>query len=320
MNNQSFNKEEDDSNDEGNLRSRKDWHNIKKIIFNKKYLLIFIAVSVLMIDIVIIDYFSPYLFVDTKPEPISNSLNTEEESAPADEKVCNVFGVNLHGDLITYIPRTDYSESGDLNEDESSSDNIYYAIKSAEADEKVKAVIIEVDSTGGDPVAAEEVARVIKSSTKPVIAYIRSVGASAAYWAVSPADRIFALESSEVGSIGVTYSYVDNVKLNEKEGLNYNELATGKFKNTMSKNKALTNEEKNLIMSDLQKTHDLFVKTVSENRKMDINKVKELANGWAYNGNDSIKHGLIDEIGGLDEVSTYLKNNILNGEEVEICW
>ena len=66
-------------------------------------------------------------------------------------------------------------------------------------------------------------------------------------------------------------------------------------------------------MNDLQKTHNLFVETVAENRKLDINKVKELANGWAYDGNDALKNGLIDEIGGLDEASSYLKNNILNG-------
>lgn len=107
---------------------------------------------------------------------------------------------------------------------------------------------------------------------------------------------------------------------NQQDGYTFNDLTTGKFKNIMNQNKPLTEEEKALVMKDLFKTHDLFVKTVAENRKLEINKVKGLANGWAYNGTDSLNYGLIDELGGLEEVSEYLKNNVLNGSEINICW
>lgn len=254
--------------------------------------------------------------VPSDNDSFASSSNTTNRSNSS----CNVQGINLHGDIITYIPNTDYNDAGNLIEDEISSENVYFAVKDAETRDNVKAIIVEIDSSGGLPVAAEEIEKVLKSSSKPVIAYIRSIGASAAYWSATGASRIFASPSSQVGSIAVNASYLDNVKSNEQDGFNFNDLTTGKYKNTMNSNKALTDEERKLIMRDLLMTHDLFVKTVSENRKLDINKVKELANGWAYNGSEALSMGLVDELGGLDEVKNYLKINVLNGEEANVCW
>jgi len=328
MNNQKEDFEEEDSNEEGNLRVRKDWQNFKKIILNRNYLIVFIAISIFIIDLVVLNNFAPY-FIDqfessqinkTEPPILKENKPDLVETASSTVGICNVQGINIHGDLITYIPATDYNESGSLKADETASENVYFTVKNAEKDDKIKAIVLEIDSTGGDPVAGEEIAKVLKSSSKPVVAYIRAVGASAAYWAATGAGRIFASETSAVGSIGVTYSYVDNAESNKQDGYTFNDLATGKFKNIMNRNKSLTAEERDLVMKDLFKTHDLFVKKVAENRKLDINKVKELATGWAYNGVDSLNYGLIDELGGLDEVSAYLKNNILDGSEANICW
>jgi len=329
MNNKDINNFNDD-NKEGNLRVRKDWQNLKKIILNRDYLIVFIAVSVLIFDFAMINIYSSYL---REGSGASTAINTatpvvEELVKEPDQSVndsanadsCNVAGINLHGDLITYYPRSDYSDSGDLNVDEVSSEEIYFAVKGIEKKENIKAIIVEIDSPGGQPVAAEELEKVFKSSSKPVIVYIRSMGVSAAYWAATGADRIFALPSSQVGSIAVNSSYMDATKNNQKEGYTFNDLTSGKFKNTMNSNKPLTDEERALVMKDLNITHDLFVKTVAENRKLDINKVKEIANGWAYTGSEALSLGLVDELGGLAEVSVYLKNNVLNGEDPEICW
>jgi signal peptide peptidase SppA len=327
MNNQENISGDEDINKESNLRVRKDWHNFKKVIFNRDYLIVFIAVSALIIDLVIINNFAPY-FKDkletnknnhSKINIVDNNKESDKNASSTDDN-CNVMGINLHGDLITYIPKSDYSDTGNLKVDETASESIYFAVKSAEKNDKIKAIILEVDSTGGDPVAAEEIERVLKISSKPVIAYIRRDGDSAAYWSATAAERIFASPSSAVGSIGVTSSYLDNVKANQKNGYTFNDLATGKFKNTMNGNKPLTAEEKALIMKDLNETYDLFIKTVAENRKLDVNKVKAIANGWAYTGTEALSMGLIDELGGLDEVNAYLKNNVLNGAEANVCW
>lgn len=329
-NNNSFEEQEEDRPD--NAQVRKDWHNLKKIIFNRNYLIGFIAISVLIIDLIIIDHFSPYLiersgqYFKSSVTDISgedDDLLEDDSSGDEDEteeKACNVKGINLYGDLITYIPNNNYDDFGSPMEDETSSEQIYFAIKNAEKDDDIKAIIIEVDSGGGDPVAGEEINSAIKKSVKPVIAYIRSMGASAAYWAISGADKIYSVKTSSVGGIGVNYSYVDFSKSGEEDGATFNELSSAKFKNIMSPFKELTEEEKELIMDDLQKTHNLFVESVAENRGLELEKVKKIADGWAYNGPDSLGFGLIDDIGGLDEVKEYLKKEILNDEDVEICW
>jgi signal peptide peptidase SppA len=300
-----------------------------KRFFSKHNILVFVAISVLVLDIlfvidIIVLIFSPLSIGSNNPNATAFSTTAtstvEENTSSEDSSTCNVQGINLHGSLVTYIPNTDYNSMGDLTEDETASESIYFAVKEAEKKESVKAIIVEIDSPGGDPVAAEEVERVLKSSSKPVIAYIRSIGASAAYWSATGASRIFALPNSQVGGIAVNSSYLDNVNSNQKNGYTFHDLSTGKFKNITNEDKLLTAEEKALIMKDLYITHDFFVKTVAENRKLDVNKVKEIANGWAYTGTESLQFGLVDEMGGLNEVKDYLKKNFLNNEDVDICW
>lgn len=318
---------DENSNDESNARVRKDWQNFKKIIFNRSYQIVFIAISVLVFDFVLLSSLSgsdPFKnkSLDNK-NPVATSTNQEitSDNANDGDRNCNVAGINMHGDIVTYIAPENFSDTtGKQKSDEVSSENIYFAVKDAESRDNVKAIIVEIDSGGGLPVAAEEIEKVLNSSTKPVIAYIRSIGASAAYWSATGASRIFASPSSQVGSIAITASYLDKVKSNQQDGYNFNDLTTGKYKNAMNSNKTLTEEEKKLVLRDLQMTHNLFVNTVAKNRNMDVNKVKELANGWAYNGEEALKLGLVDELGGLDDVKNYLKTNILNGQEANVCW
>jgi len=252
--------------------------------------------------------------------------SVSDENAPAnitesEEDNCNVLGIELHGDLLTYIPPTNADTNEENNEstqDQTASENIVYAINEAEKDSSIKAIILEVDSYGGYPVAGEEVANALKKANKPTIALIREGGASAAYMAASGADKIFASVNSDVGSIAVTMSYLDYVRQNQKEGLTYISLSSGKFKDTGDPNKLLTQEEKNLLIRDVNIIHQNFVKMVSENRNLDIEKVKKLADGSTMLGEMALQNGLIDQIGGIFEVKEYLKEKI--GEDVEICW
>jgi len=167
-------------------------------------------------------------------------------------------------------------------------------------------------------VAGEEVAIALKNAKKPTIALIREGGASAAYMVASSADKIFASKNSDVGGIGVTMSYLDYVNKNQKEGLTYISLNSGKFKDTGDPNKSLSQEEKNLLMRDINILHDNFIKMLSENRNLDIEKVKKMADGSTMLGEMALQNGLIDQIGGMFEVKDYLKEKI--GEDAEVCW
>jgi signal peptide peptidase SppA len=239
-----------------------------------------------------------------------------DEYSYGDES-CNLSGINLHGSLLTYIP--EHAE-GDtyFDYDVTSSEDVLWYIDEANNNEDVKAIVIEVDSYGGSPVAGEEISNAVKNSGKPVVAFIREVGASAAYLAVSSADKIFASKNSDVGSIGVTMSYLNNVEKNKNEGYAYENLSIGKYKDSGTPDKSLTEEERKLFLRDLNIIYENFVEEISTNRNIPVEKVRSFADGSTVLGEKAKELGLIDEIGGIYEVQKYLEETI--GEKPEICW
>ncbi|MGB3922178.1 MAG: S49 family peptidase [Minisyncoccia bacterium] len=241
------------------------------------------------------------------------SYDDSGDSSLSEGGDCNVLGINLHGDLFTYIPSGNESDLL-ANTDVVSSDDLLYYLGQAEGDENIKAVLVEVDSYGGVPVAGEEMADALKRFEKPSVAVVRQAGLSAAYYAISSADRIFASKYSDVGSIGVTSSYLENINKDAR----FIDLSSAKFKDAGDPNKALTAEERALFMRDIRIVHDNFVEAVSINRNIPIEKVKALADGSSVLGEKAKELGLIDEIGGIYEAKKYLSEKI--GEKVEVCW
>lgn len=236
----------------------------------------------------------------------------------SDAEECTVAGINLHGQIMTYVPAGATDEEGFAMADVVASEDVVYMIESAEWDDDVKAILLEVDSYGGMPVAGEEIANALKRATKPTVAFIRSGGASAAYWAATGADRIFASKNSDVGSIGATMSYLDNSERNRQEGISYVDLSTGKFKDTGSPDKPLTAEERALLMRDLKIVYENFIEAVSANRDIPADEVRAIADGSTVMGARAVELKLVDEIGGQLEAEEYLAEQI--GEEVATCW
>ncbi|OGH71179.1 MAG: hypothetical protein A2921_03105 [Candidatus Magasanikbacteria bacterium RIFCSPLOWO2_01_FULL_43_20b] len=247
-----------------------------------------------------------------------SKLNTSVQSTERYAGDCNVAGVVLRGNLVTYIPNTIDDKSKEFYSDSTASENIIFNLDEAKKHENIKAVLLEIDSFGGYTAAAEEIVEAMKHLDKPIITLIRSQGLSAAYYVATGADTIFALKNSDVGSIGVTMSYLDNVKKNEKDGVKYNILSSGKYKDSANPNKQLTEEEKQLIMRDIQILHDDLVKSIATSRNLDVEKVKSLADGSSMPGEMALENGLIDEIGSFTEAKNFIKEKI--GGEAVICW
>jgi protease IV len=242
---------------------------------------------------------------------------TSDEYGYTESEDCSVSGINVHGTLVTYIPQ---HAEGDITYDYDlvASEDITWLIEQANQDENTKAVVIEVDSSGGSPVAGEEIANAVKNSEKPVVAFIRDVGASAAYLAISSADKIWASENSNVGSIGVTASYLSNAEKNRNEGYKYENLSIGKYKDSGSPEIPLTKEDRELFLRDLNIMYENFIAEVAENRNLAIEKVRSFADGSTVLGAKAKELGLIDEIGGINEAKKYLEETI--GETLTICW
>lgn len=261
-------------------------------------------------------YNSKQDIIDAIEQKLSTTEKSDEknEESVAEERSCNTQIISLRGELTPYIstdPDALFLESGSLD--------ICRNIERAEQDDMVKAIVMEVDSPGGNPFAAEEIEKCIKRSSKPVVAYIRDAGTSAAYWSITSADRIFASALSRVGSIGVYISYLDDVKKNKMEGREYHLYSTGKFKDILSSDKPVTHEEERLIMAELHNAHDIFVKTIAENRQIDMETLKKISDGRVFNGEQAALIGLTDEVGGLFEVAKYIEEKYLNGDAVVVC-
>ena len=158
----------------------------------------------------------------------------------------------------------------------------------------------------------------LKRFTKPSVVYIRGAGVSGAYWAATGADYIFATKNSDVGSIGVTMSYVENSEQNKDAGLKYVSLSSGEFKEAGDPNKELTEEERALFERDIDIVYNNFIDAVSENRGLPREDVKEIADGSSVMGQTAQELGLVDKIGTFYDVQEYVENLI--GEEANVCW
>ena len=278
----------------------------KRKLFGFGILVIFFVLSLL--SHMTYDIFKSDLSEDSL---LSDSDNT------AEDQNCSATGINLHGTLLTYIPN--HAENDSLIDyDVVSSEDIVWTVKQANEDPNIKAVLIEVDSGGGSPVAGEEISNAIKNSEKPVVAFIRELGASSSYWAISSADKIFASKNSNVGGIGITSSYLSNIEKNRKDGYTYEQLSAGKYKDAGSPDKPLTQEEKALFIRDINIVYENFIEDISQNRKIPLEKVKGFADGSTVLGEKAKSLGLIDQVGSLNEAENYLEEII--GEKPETCW
>ncbi len=225
----------------------------------------------------------------------------------------NVAVIKLYGEIVTYSYDSgdylnDFTE--DIYYSEISSEDIVDSLNGIEADNTIDAVIIQIDSPGGSPVGSEEIADALKRMTKPTIAVIRDYGLSGGYLVATAADIIFASEFSDIGSIGISMSYLDYSEQNKEEGVVYQQLSSGKFKDAGDPDKELTAEEKEICMRNIKILHEVFVRKVAENRGLDIKTVEELADGSFMCGQDAVSNGLIDEIGSVYDAKQWLKNQL----------
>ena len=191
-----------------------------------------------------------------------------------------------------------------LSEEQTTSNAVISYLDKADKDPSVKGVILEINSGGGNVVASKEIANRVKAMKKPVVAWIREVGASGAYWVASAADKIVADSLSVTGSIGVRSSYLEFSGLMEMYGVKYESLTGGKYKDSGSPYKEMTNEERALWQSKIDIIHTEFIKEVNENRGKNLG---EYATGMFYLGKEAEKIGMIDYLGSKDKVVEVIK-------------
>ena len=206
-------------------------------------------------------------------------------------------------------------DSDFLFEDVTSSDEIRKLIRRAERNDKIKAIVFKINSPGGSAVASEEVANAIEKTNKTTVAWIREIGTSGAYWIASSTDHVVANRMSITGSIGVIASYLGFSGFITEHNITYERLVSGNLKDIGSPFKEMTPEEKVLFQKSLDAIHDYFVDEVAENRNLKKRAVEKIATGQFFIGDEAKDLGLVDELGGREEVIAYIEEQI--GEDAD---
>ncbi len=172
-------------------------------------------------------------------------------------------------------------------------------------DDKIKAVVLRVNSGGGSALASDNIWRemsLIKETGKPVVVSMGDVAASGGYYISCGADKIYAEESTITGSIGVVGAIPSTQKLmNEELGITFDTVKTGPFANGMSLVYDMSEEEKAITTEGIKNIYEIFLKRVAEGRGMTRDAVNEIAQGRVWVGPKAKEIGLVDEIGGLDD-------------------
>ncbi|HDS45601.1 MAG TPA: signal peptide peptidase SppA [Methanomicrobia archaeon] len=182
----------------------------------------------------------------------------------------------------------------------SSSRGIIQAIEDVERRKRIKAVVFEIDSPGGTPFAAKEVATRIKAMKKPTIAWVREHATSGGYWIASACDEIVADELSTLGSIGVLSIRPDIGELLKKFGIDIETLKTGIYKGLGLPYETPSEDERALLQAELEEIKEHFLSAIAANRQLDEETLKELATAKVYLGREAKEIGLIDHLGGKD--------------------
>lgn len=175
-------------------------------------------------------------------------------------------------------------------------------LRSIEDNDRIRAVVLDIDSPGGSATGSNYLHIAVSSlaKRKPVVAFIRGLGASGAYLLSCPANRIIAIPSALVGSIGVISSRPLVYEALSKIGVNMHVTKSDRLKDMGSMFREPTEEEEKKELELVEDLYDQFLDSVAAGRKMDRAQVRALATGEVYTARKAIGLGLVDELGDLE--------------------
>lgn len=196
-----------------------------------------------------------------------------------------------------------------FDEDTMGSTTISNALRQARENKDVKAIVLRVDSPGGSAVASDLIWRevIITKKEKPIIASMSDVAASGGYYVSMGASKIFAEPSTITGSIGVVHGKFYLKGLYDKIGLKKEVITRGKHADFYSDYIPFNEEEWNILREHMQAIYGEFTRKAAEGRKKTQADIDAVGRGRVWTGDQALKLGLIDRLGGLQDAITEAK-------------
>lgn len=170
---------------------------------------------------------------------------------------------------------------------------------------EVKALVLSINSPGGSVGAVQEmhsaIQRVRKETKKPVVAHLIDVAASGGYYLAAPCDKIVANPGALIGSIGVIFHNSNIESLFQKIGIKNSVIKSGKMKDIGSMTRPMTEEERGLLQALIDNAYGQFLRAVAEGRGMPEERLKPIADGRIFTGEQGLEAGLVDQLGDSNE-------------------
>lgn len=215
----------------------------------------------------------------------------EDEEVTKKEKIAVIYAV---GSI----------EGGEGDDETIGSEKISSEIRKARKDDKIKAIVLRVNSPGGSALASDVMWReiVLAKQEKPVVVSMGDVAASGGYYISCAADSIFAQPNTITGSIGV-FGVLWNAKkmINNKLGIMVDTVKTNQFADLGTPFRALTETERDIIQNGVNEIYTDFISKVAEGRGMKVEDVDSIGQGRVWSGEDALEIGLVDKLGGIED-------------------
>ncbi|MFB6095234.1 MAG: signal peptide peptidase SppA [Halodesulfurarchaeum sp.] len=188
-------------------------------------------------------------------------------------------------------------------------DAIVEQIERADEDTAVDALVLQLNTPGGEVVPSEDIRSAAEAFEGPTIAYATDTCASGGYWIASGCDHIYARSGSIVGSIGVLASRVTAADLLDKVGLTYERLVAGEYKDAGMGLREMDEDDRAYLQGIVNGYYDEFVDRVTAGRDLDADAVRE-TEARVYLGEEAKEQGLVDSIGDMDAVEEHLQDEL----------
>ncbi|TDX43613.1 signal peptide peptidase SppA [Orenia marismortui] len=253
----------------------------------KKIILSFLIASIVFLMIVV---GAIYLFV-------SNIIN------PDTKGVDNIAVINISGPIVGG------DNGGMFSTPVSSSGSIMAQINKAKKDDTIKGLLLRVNSPGGSSAASDAIYRELKkfqATGKAVVVSMGDMAASGGYYVSMASDEIYANPATMTGSIGVIMQFTNLEELYNKVGIDYITIKSRKYKDLGNPDRKMTEGEKEILQTMVEGVYQQFVNVVIEGRGMEEKRVKKLADGRVYSGEQAKSLGLVDELGNFYDAVDYL--------------
>ena len=211
---------------------------------------------------------------------------------------------NIVGIIRIEGPITGGASTGGLLGSSTGSDHIIQLLNEAREDDRVRAVVLRLNTPGGSAAAAEEIGveiRRLQEAGKPVVASMGDTAASGGYWIAALTDHIVASPATLTGSIGVIMELTNLEGLYERLGIEVETIKSGEHKDIGSPTRELTEEERALLQGLIDDIFDQFVTVVAEGRGLSRQEVLALADGRVFTGRQALAAGLVDSLGSLND-------------------